>query len=441
MFVLSFIALISAGTLGLKLIPGMTVAGHIGWIDSLFLVTSAVCVTGLATIDISTQFTWLGQAWILLCFQLGGLGIVVLSSFIILALGGRLSLRFDTAIGSGDVAPRLNRKKLVRDIVIFTFAIEAVGFLLLFSLFGQEMPVRQAAWHAAFHAVSAFCNAGFSTFEGSLIAYEDNTSVLFVITILAVLGGIGFLVLEETYRRLKPSKGPRYRVSLHTKIVVVTTALLIFFGALGSALIEWDNPRTLGALPVWERVTNAYFMSAMSRTCGFNSIDYSGETSAGSLWSMVLMTIGGSPGSTAGGIRTTTFAILILLAWSRFRRQSIVSVWSRTIPTETTQRAVGLAFFTLTMMTFFSLCLVLAEGPRGADDNVMPYIFEIVSAFNTVGLSMGVTPDLSEAGKLITTLAMFLGRVGPLTFVAAIALADTPQDRRFRFAKEDVVIA
>jgi trk system potassium uptake protein TrkH len=441
LFVLSFIALIGAGTLGLKLIPGMTTAGHIGWIDALFLVTSAVCVTGLATIDISTQFTWLGQAWILVCIQLGGLGIVVLSSFVILALGGRLSLRADTSIGSTEIAPKLNRRKLVRDIVIFTLSIEAVGFAILLALFAQDFPLAESAWHAAFHSVSAFCNAGFSTLPGNLIGYAESPLLLLTIGSLVVLGGIGFIVLEEAYRRLKPVHGRRYRISLHTKLVVVTTALLLTLGALVYGVLEWDNSATLGSMSITDRVSNAWFMSITPRTAGFNSIDYARCTSATDIWTIVLMSIGGSPGSTAGGIKTTALAILLLLAWSRYRRQPIVSIWSRTIPIETTQRAVGLAFFAITTMTFFTLCLALAEGPRGADRDVLPYIFEIVSAFNTVGLSMGVTPDLSEAGKIITTLAMFLGRVGPLTFVAAIALADTPQDRRFRFAKEDVVIA
>lgn len=439
-FVLSFLGLIALGTIGLKLIPGIFAGEPMDWIDALFTMTSAVCVTGLVVDNTATCFTWIGQLWIMIFIQLGGLGMIVLSSFIILALGGRMSLRAESLTTSPDVAPTINRAKLVRDVVIFTMLIETIGFIAFFKVFAGQMNVLDAAWHAMFHAVSAFCNAGFSTFEPGLVAYQKNPAVLMITTALVVAGGLGFLTMEELYRRARrhaPARPPR--LSVHTKLVLWSTGILLLGGTVVFAWIEWHNPQTLGPMNTIDRVSNALFMSAMPRTAGFNAVSYVDTYESTNFVTILLMSIGGSPGSTAGGIKTTTFALVVLLAWSRFRRSSITSIFGRTIPIDTLQRAVGLLVTIFSVVTIALLMLLVIEE-RKSRESFLSYFFEAVSAFGTVGLSMDITPDLSRGGKLLVILLMFMGRVGPMTFAAAVSMPDNAVDRRFRYAQEDVVV-
>lgn len=449
LFIGSFLALILIGTIGLRLTPQMYAPGQerLSWLDSLFTITSAVCVTGLAVVDTNSYFSFWGQLWILVFFQLGGLGVIVLSSFIILSLGGRLSLRFESLSATSlEVAPALNRVKLIRDVVVFTLIAEAIGAALLFTFwYSPERPLGRAVWDAVFHSASGFCNAGFSTFDRHFVSQVYSEPVLLTTVTLGVLGSLGFLALEEVYRKFHPPRGAaRLRLSIHTRLVLTTTAGLLLLGAVVYALLEWNNPHTLGmeGLSNTERLTNAVFMSMTARSAGFNTVDYQNAHAGTNFFTILLMTIGGSPGSTAGGIKTTTFAIIVLLAWSRFRGEPTVSVWGRTLPQETIQRAVGLAVVIFGTMTLFTLLMTMTENHAAAigEEKLLPYMFEVASAFNTNGLSMNVTPQLSDSGKWMNILMMFLGRVGPLTFAAAIALPEDASDRGFRYAKEDVVI-
>lgn len=447
LFIASFIVLIAVGTVGLRLIPQMYAPGQerLSWLDSLFTITSAVCVTGLAVVDTSSYFSFWGQLWILIFFQLGGLGVIVLSSFIILSLGGRLSLRFESLSATSlEVAPTLNRVKLIRDVVRFTIVAEAIGAVLLFLFwYKPERPLGQAIWEAVFHSASGFCNAGFSTFDRHYVSQVYSEPVLLTTAALGVLGSIGFLAMEEIYRRFRPPPGAaRLRLSIHTRLVLATTLILLVFATVVYAFLEWSNPFTLGmpGLTFTERIVNALFMSVTARSAGFNTIDYQHAHAATNFFTILLMAIGGSPGSTAGGIKTTTFAIIVLLAWSRFRGEPTVSIWGRTLPQETIQRAVGLAVVIFGVMTLFTLLMTMTENRGGGEEKLLPYMFEVASAFNTNGLSMNVSPNLTNSGKWMDIIMMFLGRVGPLTFAAAIALPEDASDRGFRYAKEDVVI-
>jgi len=441
----SFLLLIAAGTLGLRTLPGLYSGDRLGWLDSLFTATSAVCVTGLIVVDTATYFTPAGQAYLLLLIQLGGLGILTLTSLVILALGGRPSLRHEAAASAGvDVAPQVDFRRLSRRIVSFTILFEIAGTLLLFAVWAPRFGPGKALWHAGFHSVSAFCNAGFSTFSDSLVGLSRDSWTLLVISGLVVVGGLGFLTMEEVdlWRRARRSSGVRrFRVSLHSRLVLSVTGILLLGGWIFFALFEWRN--TLAGMPPPARVVNALFMSVTARTAGFNSVDYAQTAEASSFLTILLMAVGGSPGSTAGGLKTTTFALIALLAWSRWRGRRATSLWSRTIPEETTQRCVGLCVFAFSLMTVAIFVYTVTEigvtGPA-ADGGFIHYMFETVSAFNTVGLSMGVTGDLSAPGRVLTILLMYLGRIGPLSFAAAIALHDDGRARRFRFARENVVI-
>jgi trk system potassium uptake protein len=450
LFVASFLVLILFGTLGLRVLPGLYTGPPLGWLDALFTATSAVCVTGLIVVDTATYFTPFGQAFLLLLIQLGGLGLITLTTIIILALGRRLSVTQESVSGGvADVVPHIDLRRLMRNVVLFTLAFEALGALVLLAAWAPALGVRAAAWAALFHAVSAFCNAGFSIFPDSLVGFRTAPLTLVTIMVLIVVGGIGFLTMDELYFR-RASRRRRLRrhtdelvprLSLHSRLVLGVTAVLIVGGWLFFTVFEWGL--TLAELPWWARVVNGLFISVTSRTAGFNTIDHDAASAGTNFLTVLLMFIGGSPGSTAGGVKTTTAALLGLLAWSRLMGRRHVSLLGRTVPDETVQRAVGLFVVAFGVTTFAIFAFTATEmgfvHHGGAEAGFMAYMFEAVSAFNTVGLSMGVTLELSPAGRFITTLLMYAGRVGPLTFAAAIALR--PHDARvFRYAHEDVVI-
>jgi trk system potassium uptake protein TrkH len=340
------------------------------------------------------------------------------------------------------VAPQVRIESLTRTVVRFTLLVEAAGAALLYIAGVPRLGWRGAAWPAVFHSVSAFCNAGFAVFSDSLIGFQRSPVVLVVIMALIVAGGLGFLTIEEAalWRRTRHAR-PSFRLSLHSRLVLVTTAVLVVAGWGLFAIFEWRV--TLSDLALPHKLVNALFLSVTPRTAGFNSVDYGSATDSTNFLTILLMFVGGSPGSTAGGVKTTTIALLVLLAWSRFRGRETTHAWGRTIPEETMQRAVGLALTAFVLLTACIFLYTYTEhtGVEEGHARFLTIMFEAASAFNTVGLSMGATATLSEAGKWITIFLMFVGRVGPLTFAAALALAAHRRRRdRFRYAHEDVVV-
>ncbi len=444
LFVASFLSLVVLGAVGLRTLPGLYTGAPLGWVDALFTATSAVCVTGLVVVDTATYFTTAGQAFVLLLIQLGGLGMITFASVIILALGGRLSVRHESLSASGiEAAPHLRPENLIRDVLRFTLLIEGIGALALWLVWGPRLGWLEAIWPAVFHAVSAFCNAGFSTFSDNLIGFQRSPLTLVVVAALVVTGGIGFLAMEELvqWRRMRRSARPP-QLSLHTRLALVVTAALLAGAWPLFAAFEWHA--TLERLPVLHRLVNAFFMSVTPRTAGFNAVDYAVATDSANFLTIILMFVGGSPGSTAGGVKTTTVALLTMLAWSRFRGREVTGGWRRSVPEETVQRAVGLAVTAFVLVTACIFLLTFTEG-RGAEyaspgADFLAYMFEAVSAFNTVGLTMGVTDELSAAGRWIAMALMFLGRVGPLTLAAALALAARRHRAPYRDAYEDVIV-
>ena len=444
-FVLSFAVLVALGTLGLKLLPGIYAGAPLGWLDALFTATSAVCVTGLIVVDTATHFTRAGQLFLLLLIQLGGLGMITFTTMIILALGRRLSLRHERlSAAAAEVAPHVPVDRLTRDVVLFTVGIEAIGATVLYLLWRPRLGWGSAAWPAVFHAVSAFCNAGFSTFSDSLVGFQGSAPTLLTVGALLVTGGMGFLTIEELALWARAARARRaFRLSLHSRLALATTGVLVAAGWLLFAIFEWRG--TLEHLDHAGRIVNGFFLSVTPRTAGFNTIDYARATDSTNFLTIILMFIGGSPGSTAGGLKTTTVAVVALIAWHRFRGRAIPSAWARSVPAETVQRAIGLAVavFALVTASIFAYtwtehAAVDASGSGGA--RFLAHMFEAVSAFNTVGLSMGVTATLSDPGKWLTVLLMFVGRVGPLTFAAALAIAAERRDVAYRYAYEDVVV-
>jgi trk system potassium uptake protein TrkH len=443
LFVGSFLTLILLGTVGFMVLPGLYAGPPLNWVDALFTATSAVCVTGLIVVDTAEYFTTWGQAYILLLIQLGGLGIISFTSIIIAALGRRLSLRQEILTGGeSDVVGEIDYRALTWAIFRFTFVAEVIGGLLLYVFWMPRFGWEGAVWHSVFHTVSAFCNAGFSTFTTSLEAFQSNVPLLMVVMTLIVFGGLGFLTLEELnlWRRKRKKEG-RFRLSVHSQIVLGTTALLIVGGWIAFTAFEWQN--TLAGMSLGERLVNGLFASITPRTAGFNTIDYAQVETETNFLTIVFMMIGGSPGSTAGGIKTTTFALLGLLAWSRLQGTPTTSISGRTIPEATIQKAMSLfivAFGIVTVGIFLYSVTEFADGVAATASPFLTYMFEAVSAFNTVGLSMGATGELSTPGRLCTVVLMFIGRVGTLTFVAAMAREPKRIKGGFRYAYEDVSI-
>lgn len=446
LFVSSFLLLIGVGTLGLMTLPGLYTGPGLGWLDALFTATSAVCVTGLIVVDTATYFTEAGQAWLLLLIQFGGLGMIAFTTLIILSLGQRLSLRQESLTGHATLGKlEVTPHRLARDVVRFTLLIESAGALALYLLWVPRMGWEGALWPALFHSVSAFCNAGFSTFSDSLTGFQHHPLVLGVVMGLIVLGGLGFLTMEELYfwrRARQAGRAQRFSLSIHSRLVLITTAVLLLGGWVLFSLFEWHV--TLAGMPVWDKLANSLFLSVTARTAGFNTIDYGQASASTNFLTILLMSVGGSPGSTAGGLKTTTVALLALMAWARFRGDTGINFANRAIPEGTAQRAIGLCVLAFALMTG---CLFLFTSTEIADvahpdtsGQFLEYMFETASAFNTVGLSMGVTPHLTPLGRWAAILMMFIGRVGPLTFAAALARRVQRPTRSIRLAHEDVII-
>ena len=437
---LSFGSLTVLGTLYLRFVPGLTVAGGLSWTDAAFMATSAVCVTGLVVLDPATQFTFAGQLSLLVMIQLGGLGLLTLTSLVLLNVGRRLSLRHQALARTAGASEEIDVRHLLRSVIRFTFYLEGTGAMLLYLAFVPEMGWVGAAWPAVFTAVSAFCNAGFSTFSTSLAQQAYSWIVLVTVMALIVLGGLGFITLEELHVRFARG-GQRLRLSLHTRLVLTASAFLLLAGWFGFAFFEWNN--TLDLMGSDVKILNALFGAVTPRTAGFNTVDYAQVTEATSFMTILLMVIGGAPGSTAGGLKVTTVALLVGLALARLRGEEEMNAWGRTVPEETVQRAVGIGVIAFTIMAIAIFALVAMEEPfvshLRAEGSFLRYMFEVVSAFGTVGLSMGITTTLSDPGRWLIIVLMFVGRLGLTTFAAAVAFPRAGA-RDVRFAHEDVAV-
>ncbi|MGE0871037.1 MAG: TrkH family potassium uptake protein [Kofleriaceae bacterium] len=453
LFVWSFVLLIAIGTAGLLLIPGLQIGPKLSFIESLFTMTSAACVTGMMVVDTSSHFTPAGQAWILLFIQLGGLGLITLTSLLIGALGKQLSLRSEMlSMVQVRRTDRTEVWQLALRVAKFSLIVEGIGALLLFGLWLPDMPAPEAAWHAVFHAINAYCNAGLSTFSTSLSEMSSSPLTLIVVSMLVIIGGLGYYTFEELVRWWRTAQRRRqglridirstHRLSSHSWAVLVTSAVLLLAGWILFAVFEWHG--TLGSMSPGDKLANAWFLSATPRSAGFANVDYSMVGNDTAALTMMLMLVGGSPGSTAGGLKTTTIAVLVALGLSRMRGKRFVGIKSRAIPAETIERTIGIILLAMLVLvtSFFLLCAIEGSGLTAETSRAqfLPLAFETVSAFSTVGLSMNLTPELAGSSKLILVGLMFIGRVGLLSFFTAIALRRSQPPAYLRPAQEDVIV-
>ncbi len=451
--VAAFAAAILAGALLLWL-DVCAKDGPVAFVDALFIATSAVCVTGLASVDPSTVFNPAGHAVMLALIQLGGLGIVTYSTLILYMAGRRISLGDRLAVGQAllhDSSFHLG--KFLQRIVATIVLIEAAGALCLYLMY----PERVGLFHAVFLAVSAFCNAGFALWPDNLLGWRQDLGLNMVIMTLIVVGGIGFFVIDEGLRivwsRLRPKRGAdplsgscfganrKPCFSHSSRLVLVTTAWLVAGGALLFFLFSFANPEWEG-VAAGRRVLPALFQSVTSRTAGFATMDMSTLSDAALLLTIVLMFIGGSPGSCAGGIKTTTFRALLGYMKSNLRGHRQVRVGGRALDSVTLNKVMLLFFFSCLTVGVAALALNITENgfARHTDSPFafLDLLFEVVSAFGTVGLSINLTPQLSAPGKLIICLVMFVGRLGPIWLITAIQQFQT--EPAYRLPEQDIPI-
>ncbi len=437
LIIYSFVAMSFAGA-AILLLPESTTRGGISLIDALFTSTSAVCVTGLTVVDTGTAFTGLGQSVILVLIQLGGLGIITISTFFAILLGKRMPLRQGEVVRQthSSVDPA-SFASVVRRILFFTFAFEGIGAILLYSRWHTEFPPAEAAKLSIFHAVSAFCNAGFSLFHNSLMDYKTDVLINGVVIALIFLGGIGFLVIHDVERWIRFRK----HLSLHSRLALTVSAVLIVSGAALFLLFEWRNALT--GYTWWQRVTIALFQSVTSRTAGFNTVHFSILTNSSMVLLMFLMFIGGSPGSTAGGVKTTTFAVLIATAISRIQGRESTNVWRRTIPEKVVSSMVAIILISISILFLFYFLLQWTEAgwiPHTVEGHrSLQLAFESISAFGTVGLSAGITAQLTFWGKVQIIILMLVGRIGPLVISIAIARRHTHR-AQYEYYRENVMV-
>ncbi|GAK59805.1 potassium uptake protein, TrkH family [Candidatus Vecturithrix granuli] len=418
----------------LLLLPKATTAS-IHPIDALFTATSAVCVTGLIVVDTATAFTKLGQIFILLLIQFGGLGIMTVTAFFSLLIGQRMTGREQLLLGDMlDTRQVAQLGALLRTIFFTAISIEACGIGLLYLSWKEYLPADASLYTAFFHAISAFCNAGFSTFPDSLMGFATNMKINFTVTGLIILGGLGVGTLRNMghacVNALKEKRTTS--LSVQSKLVLLMTALLLIIGMSLFFMLEYTN--TLAEYPWQSQALIAFFQAVTFRTAGFNTVDFGKVKESTLMVGIVLMFIGAGPGSTAGGIKVTTLAILLATVVSAARGQTRLELFHRTIPTMVLHQTLVVVTLYLSLMMSVSLLLSLTE-PRF---RLIELLFETVSALGTVGLSTGVTPHLSVAGKIFIIITMFAGRVGPFTL--ALAIGQRQRTERYRYPEEKVQI-
>lgn len=416
--VAAFAMAVGIGT-GALMLPVSSRTGEVTDVfDALFTATSAVCVTGLTVVDTATHWSLFGQIAILVMIQLGGLGIMISAATIGLVLARKLSVAGRlNAVTEANVVEFSDVRGLARNIVVISLVIEAVTFALLFTrfLWGYGYGVGEAAWLGLFHAVSSFNNAGFALFSDNLIGFAADPFICLPICAAIIIGGLGFPVLVQLRREFRHP----LRWTMNTRLLLSVSIVLLIAGTLYITVLEWSNPRTLGAYDPAARILIGFFQSVQTRTAGFNSVDIGQMHDETWVGMDVLMYIGGGPAGTAGGIKVTTFAVLFFILLTELRGEASVHIFGKRLSRAVHRQAISVVLLSIAFVMASVIALMVITGHPF--DKVL---FEAVSAFGTVGLTTGITYDLPWPAELILSLLMFVGRLGPLTIGTAFALRD-----------------
>jgi len=430
LIVYGFFALVAAGT-ALLMLPWSTTDG-ISLVNAFFVSTSCVTVTGLTTVDVPGTFTHFGQIVMMVLIQLGGLGIMTVTTLAALLIGQRVGFRRLLTVREETENPGSPRNtlRLLFQIARITFAVELLGAVVLsVGFISVGLGIREGIFQGVFHAIMAFCNAGFPTIPGGdLVPYAGNWLIVGALVAVITLGGLGFPVLVDLY-----SFREDRRLSLHSRVVLITSAILVVVGVASVAFFEWTNPHTLGGQSLNARAAMSLFQGVTPRTAGFSTVSYPEMREPTLLVQVVLMFIGTAPTSTGGGIKVTTLALIALIVGAQIRGQENITLFWRTLPRALVARALSILTLATLLVLTSTLALMISDGL-----DLLPALFEVTSAFGTVGLSLDITPRLSSFGKLLISLIMFLGRVGPTTFIVALAARQRPP--RYKYPEEEIAI-
>lgn len=433
---MGFATLIFVGAILLSL-PIATIEGvKTPFIDCLFTSTSAVCVTGLVTVDTGTYWSYFGKTVIIILIQIGGLGFMSFATLLSLIIGKKITLKERLVIRESLNSTSLQGiVKLARYILMFTFSVEILGAILLSFEFVPKFGLSKGIYYSMFHAISAFCNAGFDLMGGysSLTAYSGNALVILTLSALIIIGGLGFYAWNDifNYRHTK-------RLTLQTKLVIAMSIGLLLFGFIMFLIFEVSNPETLKPMSIKGKLLSAFFASVSPRTAGFNSIDLTSMTIASTFLTILLMFVGGSPGSTAGGIKTSTAGVLFMTILSVINGREDTELFKRKINKETIYKALAVVVIALALIFTTTILLSITERASGAPFE--HYLFEATSAFGTVGVTLGLTQKLTAIGKVIVALTMYAGRVGPLTLVVAISIRKSKRGRAIKYPEDKILV-
>lgn len=436
---LGFMVVLLIGT-GLLMLPIATATGEkTSFIDALFTSTSAVCVTGLTTVDTASHWSYFGKTVIICLIQIGGLGFMSFATLFALILGKRVSLKERLILQEAVNATYISGiVKLVKYILSFTFAIEGIGAIILSTQFIPEHGLLKGIYFSIFHAISAFCNAGFDLIGDSLFPYQNNVVIILTISALIIIGGIGFAVLLDIFNASQST-----RLYTHTKFVLVLTSILLIVGTVFIFIMEYNNPETIGNMKFGGKLLNSFFASVSSRTAGFYSVSLSSLTTGSIFLYFILMFIGGSPGSTAGGVKTTTIGLICLTVISGLRGKEDTELFKRRISKDVIYKAFSILFLSLIIVVTITMLLSNTEADTLVNGELVPLesiIFEAISAFGTVGVTLGITPYLSFIGKLLIILTMYIGRVGPITLVMAITRQKKKNAGNIKYPEAKILI-
>ena len=430
-----FAAIILLGTLLLTLPAASRSGESCGFLPALFTATSSTCVTGLILFDTWTQWSGFGQIVIISLIEIGGLGFMSAASLVVFLLRKKVGLKQRMVMAQAlSVSDMDGVVRLQKWVLIGSIGIQLTGALILFFRFLPEYGVENAIKWGIFHAISGFCNAGFDIVGciqpgANMIVFNDDPVVLLTLMMLITLGGLGFFVWEEVV-----SLHSWKKFSVYTKLVLLASGVLLFGGAAVLCLLEWNNPGTLGPMPVWQKILNGFFQSVTVRTAGFTGVDQAALTDGGKAVSMVLMLIGGASGSTAGGMKVVSALVLALFIWARARGRNTVCVFKRTVPSGQVMDAMTIAAIMLGLAVFGGI-FITATSPVGFTDAM----YEALSALATVGLTAGATPNLSIPAQLLIIVYMYFGRVGVLTLSLGFLMGNKADDR-FRYANTNLLI-
>lgn len=429
--ILGFLSVIAVGVFLLMLPFSLKEGKSLNFLEALFTVVSAVCVTGLTVVDVSEVFSPLGDLILITLIQIGGLGVMTFSSIVFLLAGQKMTLYTRILLkeerNANSVGEILN---FVRLMLLTVFIIESIGAVILIHEFRKIMPHEQAIYYGIFHSISAFCNAGFSLFSNSLENFRGNSVISLTISYLIILGGMGFAIINSFIMMIR--KGVS-RFTLTSKLAIHISMILTFGGAVLFFLLEFSNSATLSPLPWSEKIISSVFQSVTLRTAGFNTIPLGNLRSATVFMACIWMLIGASPGSTGGGIKTTTLGVILFYVIGIIRGKEHVEIFNRRLDWDVMNKALALLVLSLSYIALVILFLLVLEP-----FSMEKIVFEVVSAFGTVGLTMGITPYLSVTSKLVIIVTMFVGRLGPMTI--ALALGEKKKKARVQYPKEDILI-